>query len=719
MRGQTRLFAAARHVTLGLLLFVPLVLVFPVMLIAIWRWVACVQVYGLFLSDSQRGAPTGSWLFIRKLPYSLPFQLAALPLALVIYVRLVFGMLIFAQWFRLLFEVWMIMTNVLLRGRSSTVNPVPGAGDVPPPLTKSRSSRLESQLTYESSFFEGRQAFAEGSKAQEEAIRFVEHSPVFKALSPDDSAGHPLGPDVRLLSLRWLLQLGMKGTPVNVKYGGVLHRRQELPEEAFLSAEALKEIAAGSHALTFSGGVERRFNQIAARGCTGVFDFLQAMFQRQRNPDNLLPIVAISYCWLEKGHPDRHGHQISLLCDKLKKPVYGGGKSFLEACVAYGFSDMGVFLDWASLFQHAPDGGKQRSDDENAAFKRALETTMDLWYAHASTTVVLLTQMPQALPPDFDSARSYSRRGWTTFERCGAELGKSYELRSASWPLVIDVSDVTAFAARRLPTTPDDFDKILEERDFTSGADKEEVKKLYRKMATGVLGSIKKLDYQGLPVEASDTPGQAFNEWDSPEKLAKALNLCQSLRVLNLRHCRLTDKGTADMAKALDADALPSLIEFNIRNRYGADGVRELCEAFGRGVGRNTVHLMIGDALGDAGAEAFGDALRRGLLPRSLRLIDLSASDIGTRGAQQLARGLCDSCVDYKLNVNLAFNRIGVLGQRDLLLAVETTNRNKGRAMFASMFTFLFNGFLPPFDALNRAFSRGHRMGNESGRAFM
>ena len=70
---------------------------------------------------------------------------------------------------------------------------------------------------------------------------------------------------------------------------------------------------------------------------------------------------------------------------------------------------MGVFLDWASLFQHAPDGGEQRSDGENAAFKRALETTMDCARAR-STTVVLLTEMPQA-PLRIDSARSYSRRG--------------------------------------------------------------------------------------------------------------------------------------------------------------------------------------------------------------------------------------------------------------------------------------------------------------------
>ena len=35
-----------------------------------------------------------------------------------------------------------------------------------------------------------------------------------------------------------------------------------------------------------------------------------------------------------------------------------------------------------------------------AAFGRALKETMDLWYGHAGTTVVLLTELPDELPDD-------------------------------------------------------------------------------------------------------------------------------------------------------------------------------------------------------------------------------------------------------------------------------------------------------------------------------
>ena len=133
------------------------------------------------------------------------------------------------------------------------------------------------------------------------------------------------------------------------------------------------------------------------------------------------------------------------------------GHGLLGACRDYGFRDVGVFLDWASLYQNDPahwkewmaDGAKfalsdedlarsgsdgddgarlvaeraryqSRTAEERAAFKRALEGTMDLWYPHAAITVVLLTELPPAsyLPASFDTSRTYDSRGWTTFERC-------------------------------------------------------------------------------------------------------------------------------------------------------------------------------------------------------------------------------------------------------------------------------------------------------------
>ena len=47
---------------------------------------------------------------------------------------------------------------------------------------------------------------------------------------------------MRLLRLSWLLQLGTPGTAVHAEYAGVLCRRQELPEAAFISVSELKQI---------------------------------------------------------------------------------------------------------------------------------------------------------------------------------------------------------------------------------------------------------------------------------------------------------------------------------------------------------------------------------------------------------------------------------------------------------------------------------------------
>ena len=57
-------------------------------------------------------------------------------------------------------------------------------------------------------------------------------------------------------------------------------------------------------------------------------------------------------CWLEGSHPDVNGKQLALLCSRLKQ--VGKGRGLLRLCRAYGFRDMGVFIDWASMFQKDP-----------------------------------------------------------------------------------------------------------------------------------------------------------------------------------------------------------------------------------------------------------------------------------------------------------------------------------------------------------------------------
>ena len=84
--------------------------------------------------------------------------------------------------------------------------------------------------------------------------------------------------------------------------GGILPRRQDLPEEAFISVEELKQL--------YGDG----------------------------NRDGVLPIVVISFCWLTPPHPDPEGKQLATVAARLKQDR--------ELYAKVGFLEMGVFWDW-------------------------------------------------------------------------------------------------------------------------------------------------------------------------------------------------------------------------------------------------------------------------------------------------------------------------------------------------------------------------------------
>ena len=110
---------------------------------------------------------------------------------------------------------------------------------------------------------------------------------------------------MRLLRLSWLLQLATEGTAVHKEFTGVLNRRQDLPDEAFIDVEELKQIERGakwgiSHLEEFL--VELFVDAIAGPGgfltrlvrviCNGLM--LRGL-SSGRNSDGLLPVVAVSY----------------------------------------------------------------------------------------------------------------------------------------------------------------------------------------------------------------------------------------------------------------------------------------------------------------------------------------------------------------------------------------------------------------------------------------
>ena len=405
-------------------------------------------------------------------------------------------------------------------------------------------------------------------------------------------------------------------------------------------------------------------------------------------------------CWLEPRHPDCDGEQLRLLCTRLKTLFPSLGvlrrSGLLGVCQAYGFRDMGVFFDWASLFQKDPKlwteaeltAEEKRTEDQRRAAERyrdsrteaqaqaakfALDHTMDLWYAHAKTTVVLLTELPKKLPKSFGAIRTYDSRGWTTYERCSAELCKTFRLQQAGWPLVIDLGKQRA-ALRRLPTTPERMGELLKERSFTNGADQAQVLDLYEKTARAVLGCVKELSFVGMPFDEKDP-------WRSPERLGQALNFCVNLKKLDLIFTGLTDEHLASVSGVLSSSALPQLEKLFLGfNHLGPRGIEALGSALVSGVapGLKVMFLSAND-FGDAGLQSFAAIIAMGMA-RELQLVELSGNDFGDVGAFALADALRPRLAsgEYKVGTTInfvyTFNHVGSRGRLALSAALEAKN---------------------------------------------
>jgi len=192
----------------------------------------------------------------------------------------------------------------------------------------------------------------------------------------------------------------------------------------------------------------------------------------------------------------------------------------------HGFSELGVFWDWASLWQKDPalygqDGyDGSRTEEETVSFGIALKQTMDLWYAHQGTTVYMLTKLP-----DGATRPSYAESGWPTYERCCTEQIKKASLESVCWKLVQDVgaNDLEEFdhelpplnryvhsvqRTRKWPVGPDDFDELIQNKQFTYRADVRTVQSLFRFMSVRQLGGVTGLNYTSMPAPSTTDAAQ-------------------------------------------------------------------------------------------------------------------------------------------------------------------------------------------------------------------
>ena len=114
------------------------------------------------------------------------------------------------------------------------------------------------------------------------------------------------GPGVKLLRASYLIELA--------RDGGVLQRRQDLPDKAFIPLMQLQRSHADASSLI-----------------TGF--------------DGALPIVAVSACWITNTHADPRGQNLKIVGAYLAREVPKYKAVALDG--GNGFDHVGIFWDWA------------------------------------------------------------------------------------------------------------------------------------------------------------------------------------------------------------------------------------------------------------------------------------------------------------------------------------------------------------------------------------
>ena len=389
------------------------------------------------------------------------------------------------------------------------------------------------------------------------SLEYVEPSSILDQLSAKLGAM----PSVRLLRWSFLDERAqqLERAPDDATRAALaLPRRQELERvcpEAFYSAAEVASLERGN--FHFAGGPLR--------------------------------VVAISHCWRSAAHPDPMGATLVQFARAVRIAQTNPEERHNSPLP----TELAIFLDWCSLPQKGADG--MRTAEEQAAFSAALGS-MQLWYAHQLTTVFLMTNAGAEEEPGSGSA-SYDDRGWTTFERQVAMLGK--RTSQHAWPLLIEVcagpdGAIGPHVARRsAPLPPERFRELISTKAFTNGADAGIVTELYAITAHRVIGSASVLKFGGL--------GWGDEEL---EQLCVWLPQCKALHTLSLVGNHIGDRGVLALTAVAESGSLRVLHELNLSS----------------------------NPIGEAGLLAFTAAIRAGHLPAletiAIRRADASESTV-------------------------------------------------------------------------------------------
>ena len=397
--------------------------------------------------------------------------------------------------------------------------------------------------------------------------------------------------DVLLLSGQWVLRRAgyVKASGTGWKHSGQWWKdsaAMPLPNRQEIERSHLSEGAAVDAAMLREQ--HRRLQSTVAEAYNR-YDMRTA----EQDGVDAVPIIAISHCWVTVDHADPAGTTLQAVARELA----GKWTTFAR----WGFDEVGVFLDWSSLYQNKPVA---RTPEQEAIFKRAL-SQMSLWYAHSLTTVILVQGQTLEVPrhergwPCYEEALArlfkeeprgfdYMRRpppdgkgggGEVVSETAGggsspacsgstpagsdpaSSIGRTMRV-GRLWPKVSNVPEDPSSAAlsdaaeaklrgkcvRGPPVSPARFASFISTRRFTNGSDSSVVSSLYRRCLEEGFGVITQLSFPNL-------------RWEDEH----VCTLCETLRDI---HCPLVTvlkltlndfTELSGMEEAIQAGALPAL----------------------------------------------------------------------------------------------------------------------------------------------------------------
>ena len=301
----------------------------------------------------------------------------------------------------------------------------------------------------------------------------------------------PLLANITLIDVRYLIALG--------KAGGVVPRWQDVPDAARIDAASAW-----------------RLRSYVSPGFPS------------------LPILVLSYPWLDRHHPDKHGATLRRILPILRACRNAAQESSVHCT-------FGVFWDYMSLPQGSwVDGGNgveawvdDRSEAEGVRFSQGL-ATMAALYVHPRTNVLSVrTPIPEG---DYENTRHYEKRGWCHFELRTASIVKlggclwDLSLHKEGAPITLVECEDTLNQGTRPPlTSPEQMARELREKKFTNEADVGMVASLYEE---GFVNAFDTAKQQG-----GGTVFYAYLGWGTAQvpTLVAALKFAEA-------HCRPKDE---------------------------------------------------------------------------------------------------------------------------------------------------------------------------------